>query len=94
MLKSLLFASAAATLALCASAEAMPMSNGIGATSSPSVVLVAGGCGRGWHPGPGGCVPNVVGPAVVVEPLPYWRGPGWRFYNGCWRGPRGGVHCG
>jgi len=92
MLKSVLFASAAATLAFCASAQAMPLSSDIGG-SSPSVVLVAGGCGVGFHRGPaGGCRPNM-GP-VVVAPVPYWRGPGWRFYNGCWRGPGGRVHCG
>jgi hypothetical protein len=94
MLKSVLFASAAATLAFCASAEAMPLSGNIGA--SPSVTLVGGGCGIGWHPTPVGCRPNggpvVVGP-VVVAPAPYWRGPGWRFSAGCWRGPRGGLHC-
>ena len=50
MLKSVLFASAAATLALCASAQAMPLSSGIADASSPSVTLVGGGCGVGWHP--------------------------------------------
>jgi hypothetical protein len=97
MLKSVLFASAAATLALCASAQAMPLSGNLGGASSPSVTLVAGGCGVGWHPTPVGCRPNggpVVVAPVVVAPVPYWRGPGWRFYNGCWRGPRGGIHCG
>jgi hypothetical protein len=97
MLKSVLFASAAATLALCASAQAMPLSGNLGGGSSPSVTLVAGGCGVGWHPTPVGCRPNggpVVVAPVVVAPVPYWRGPGWRFYNGCWRGPRGGIHCG
>jgi hypothetical protein len=94
MLKSVLLVSAAATLAFCASAEAMPLSANIGV--SPSVTLVGGGCGVGWHPTPVGCRPNggpvIVGP-VVVAPAPYWRGPGWRFSEGCWRGPRGGVHC-
>ena len=98
MRKSMLFVSAVATLAFSASAlQAMPLSGNVSGVSSPPVVLVAGGCGRGWHPGPGGaCVPNG-GPVVVVPgPVvgPYWQGPGWRFYNGCWRGPRGGVHCG
>jgi hypothetical protein len=91
MLKSMLFVSATAgTLALAASAvQAMPLSGDIGGVSSPHVVLVAGGCGPGFHRGPyGGCVPNG---AVAA---PYWRGPGWRYYNGCWRGPYGRVHCG
>ena len=82
MLKSMLLVSAIATLAFSASAA-----------------QAAGGCDAGFHRGPGGgCVPNVVrGPAVVVPvpvpAVPYWRGPGWRFYNGCWRGPAGRVHC-
>ena len=58
MLKSVLFASAAATLALCASAQAMPLSSGIAGASSPSVTLVGGGCGVGWHPTPVGCPPQ------------------------------------
>ncbi len=91
MLKSMLFVSAVAgTLAFAASAgAAMPLSGDLGGVSSPHVVLVAGGCGAGFHRGPyGGCVPNR---AVAA---PYWRGPGWRYYNGCWRGPYGRVHCG
>jgi hypothetical protein len=99
MLKSMLLVSAAAALAFCASAaQAMPLSGTVGGVSSPPVVLVAGGCGAGFHRGPyGGCRPNVGGPVVVEPgpgPVPYWRGPGWRFYNGCWRGPYGRVHCG
>jgi hypothetical protein len=81
MLKSMLLVSAIAALAFSASAA-----------------QAAGGCGPGFHRGPaGGCRPNVrPGPAIVVPvpaPVPYWRGPGWRFYNGCWRGPAGRVHC-
>lgn len=96
MLKSTLFLSAATLLTFAASAvQAMPLSGDVGGISSPHVVLVAGGCGVGFHRGPyGGCRPNVgpvVGPGV---PAPYWQGPGWRFYNGCWRGPYGRVHCG
>jgi hypothetical protein len=96
MLKSVLFASAVATLAFVASAQTMPLSSSVAGASS--VTLVAGGCGVGWHPTPVGCRPNggpvVVAPGpVVVAPGPYWRGPGWRFYNGCWRGPNGGLHC-
>jgi hypothetical protein len=90
MLKSMLFISAAAMVASVASAaQAMPMSADVGGVSAPHVVLVAGGCGPGFHRGPyGGCRPN----GVVA--VPYWRGPGWRYYNGCWRGPYGRVHCG
>ena len=82
MLKSMLLVSAVAVLAFSASAA-----------------QAAGGCGLGFHRGPYGvCRPNVgYGPAVVVPvpaPLPYWRGPGWRYYGGCWRGPYGRVHCG
>ncbi|HEY1748722.1 MAG TPA: hypothetical protein VGG11_18395 [Xanthobacteraceae bacterium] len=94
MVKTVLFASVAAALSFGASAQAMPLSN-VGGTTSPSVVLVAGGCGVGWHPTPVGCRPNG-GPVVVapvVVPGPYWRGPGWHFYHGCWRGPHGAVHC-
>jgi hypothetical protein len=36
-------------------AQAMPASKLKGATSdSGQITLVAGGCGRGWHRGPGG----------------------------------------
>ena len=93
MRKSMLSISAAITLAFAASAaQAMPLSSNVGGISSPDVVLVAGGCGVGFHRGPyGGCIRN--GAAAVVA-VPYWRGPGWRYYNGCWRGPYGRVHCG
>ena len=97
MLRSILLISAATMLTFAASAvQAMPLSGDVGNISSPHVVLVAGGCGAGFHRGPGGgCLPNV-GPVVVPGPVgvPYWRGPGWRFYNGCWRGPYGRVRCG
>lgn len=90
MLKSMLSLSAAAGLVFAAAsaAQAMPLSGDVGGVSSPHVILVAGGCGPGFHRGPyGGCRPN-------GAPVPYWRGPGWRYYNGCWRGPGGRVHCG
>lgn len=92
MRKSMLFISAAAMLGFAASAaQAVPLSGNLGGISTPDVVLVAGGCGPGFHRGPyGACRPN----GVVVAPAPYWRGPGWRYYNGCWRGPGGRVHCG
>jgi hypothetical protein len=91
MRKSILSLSAVAMLAFAASAaQAIPLSGNVGGISSPEVVLVAGGCGAGFHRGPGGgCIPNA---AVVVNP--YLQGAGWRFYNGCWRGPAGRVHCG
>ncbi|MGC2222050.1 MAG: hypothetical protein WA624_06635 [Methylocella sp.] len=93
MIKSMLSISAAAMLTFAASAvQAMPPVGDLGNNPSPHIVLVAGGCGAGFHRGPhGGCIRN--GGAAVVA-VPYWRGPGWRFYNGCWRGPGGRVHCG
>lgn len=98
MSKLMLLLSATVTLAFAIpAAQAMPSSSNIGGLSSPPVVMAAGGCGLGFHRGPyGGCVRNgYYGPAVVVPvPAPYWQGPGWRYYNGCWRGPYGRVHCG
>ena len=103
MLKTIASLSAAAALTFAASAaQAMPPVGAMSGASSPHVILVAGGCGGGFHRGPGGgCIPNggPPGPVVVVPvpgpgPAPYWQGPGWRFYNGCWRGPAGRVHCG
>ena len=95
MLKSMLLVAATVTVAFAApAAQAMPLSANVAGGSSPPVVLVAGGCGVGFHRGPnGGCRPNVGPGPVVPGPVPYWRGPGWRFYNGCWRGPYGRVHC-
>lgn len=102
MFKTIASLSAAAMLTLAASAaQAMPPIGDISNASSPGITLVAEGCGAGFHRGPGGaCRPNVgPGPGIVVPvpgpgPVPYWRGPGWRFSNGCWRGPAGRVHCG
>ncbi len=38
--------------------QAMPLAPVTGQTTSPAVILVAGGCGYGWHRGPyGGCRP-------------------------------------
>jgi hypothetical protein len=95
MLKAISVLSVAAGLTFAASAgQAMPLSADIDGNSSPHLTLVRGGCGLGWHRGPyGGCRPNVGPAVVVVGPVPYWRGPGWRFYGGCWRGPYGAVHC-
>ena len=91
MRKVLLSLSAAVALTFAVSAgQAMPLSSGVDGVSSPPITLVEGGCGLGWHRGPyGGCRPNG-GPMGG----PYWRGAGWRFYGGCWRGPYGHVHCG
>jgi hypothetical protein len=69
-------------------AQAIPAAPS-GLTQLPSdVIQVAGGCGRGWHRGPGGaCRPNrgpvVVAPAPVVVVAPRPR---------CWWtvGPAGG----
>jgi hypothetical protein len=60
MLKSMLFVSAAVTLAFVApAAQATLLSSNIGGLSSPPVVMVAGGCGIGFHRGPyGGCIRN------------------------------------
>ncbi|HLH11807.1 MAG TPA: hypothetical protein VKV77_08015 [Methylovirgula sp.] len=89
MRQMILSLASAALLGLAASAsQAMPVSD-VG-NPAPHVTLVAGGCGIGFHRGPyGGCRPNR-GP---LGPVPYWRGPGWRYYHGCWRGPAGRVHC-
>jgi hypothetical protein len=47
-------------------AQAMPFAPG-GLTPPAGIILVEGGCGRGWHPGPvGACVRN-------------W-GPSWPCY--------------
>ena len=89
MLKTLLSLSAAVALVVAvSSAEALPLSNVDGASSSPHLTLVYGGCGPYGHRGPwGGCRRGGQWSG------PYWRGPGWRFYNGCWRGPYGRLHC-
>jgi hypothetical protein len=89
MTKLLLAVSTAVSMTFALSAaQAMPMPNDVTATSSAPIILTAGGCGPAFHRGPyGGCRPNAAWHG------PYWRGPGWRFYNGCWRGPAGRVHC-
>jgi hypothetical protein len=47
-------------------AQALPLVPSLGSSSSV-VIKVAGGCGAGFHRGPGGgCLPN--GGAVVVAP--------------------------
>ena len=47
-------------------------------TASPDTILVAGGCGPGFHRGPfGRCRPNLGGPVVVCRRV-WVRGFGWR----------------
>lgn len=95
---SLVFGGAMALTA--ASAQAFPSAPS-GAMSIPSaeVIQVAGGCGPGWHRGPGGaCRPNR-GPVVVVPaPRAVVVVPGPRAVvvaprPRCWwtAGPRGRV---
>jgi hypothetical protein len=64
-----------------ATAQAMPLAS-LGQAQDGITIPVAGGCGAGWHRGPGGaCRPNgyyggtyfggaVVAPGVVVAPAP------------------------
>src|SRR5579862_485567 len=87
---------AAFGLALAASAsQAMPVAADNAAVSSAPIILAAEGCGPDRVRGPEGHCHAIVRHGVaVVAPMPYWRGPGWRFSGGCWRGPHGGVHCG
>lgn len=67
---TLVFGGAVALMAY--DAQAFP-SAARDSTKAPSdVVLVAGGCGPGWHRGPrGGCRPNAV--VVVPGPRCFWR---------------------
>jgi hypothetical protein len=47
-------------------------------TASPDTILVAGGCGPGYHRGPrGGCRPNMGGPVVACRRV-WVPGFGWR----------------
>ncbi|MDA9436806.1 hypothetical protein XH88_34425 [Bradyrhizobium sp. CCBAU 51627] len=68
----------AAALALCAivsSAHAVPLAPP-GAPANGDVVMVAGGCGAGWHRGPyGGCLRNYANPAAHACPRGYHIGP-------------------
>ena len=42
-----------------------------------NIVVVAGGCGAGWHRGPyGGCLRNFANPAAHACPRGYHIGPG------------------
>ncbi len=81
MFKGILFAAACgAALALAgASAQAMPAAPG-GLAMSSDIVLVAQGCGRGFHRGPyGGCRRN------LSPDWPCWwtRGPYGRWHLAC-----------
>ncbi len=74
--------------------------------SAPTITLVSGGCGIGFHPGPyGGCRPNGYyggGGAVVVGAPAYRYGygvhgaygvhGGYGYHYGYHRGYRGGYH--
>jgi hypothetical protein len=72
MLRTLAFAALGVAMVSFAShqAQALPMSNPLPAIDSSDVTLVAQGCGRGWHRGPGGVcrrnAPVVVAPVVVA----------------------------
>jgi hypothetical protein len=57
-----LFAASAFALGLglmgMTASQAMPLAPAVDRGASPEVILVAGGCGPGWHRGPyGGCRP-------------------------------------
>lgn len=55
----LTLAATAALVAGAASANAMPVNAVADGASAPKLILVAGGCGPGFHRGPyGGCRPN------------------------------------
>ncbi len=56
--------------------------------SAPTVTLVSGGCGIGFHRGPyGGCLPNGYGGGAVVVGAPAYR-YGYGYHGGY------GVHGG
>jgi hypothetical protein len=61
VMKKLLAASAFAlglSLLGATASQAMPLGPVVDQTAAPDVILVAGGCGPGWHRGPyGGCRP-------------------------------------
>lgn len=59
-------------------ASAMPLAPIASATSN-DVVMIAGGCGPGWHRGPyGGCRRNYANPAAHACPRGFHIGPGGR----------------
>ena len=60
-----------ATVSVAATAaQALPATANDGAQAAPKVILVAGGCGLGFHRGPyGGCRPNLGR---------FYGHPGWR----------------
>ena len=87
----ILAAAAAATLSLglgTVGANAHPLIIVEPEVAAPPVVLVAGGCGFGFHRGPwGGCRPNgglIVGPGPGPRVVPFypchrvWTAFGWR----------------
>jgi hypothetical protein len=79
MRKGLLALFLGATLSVASfAAEAMPAGAGAGTGAAPEVILVAGGCGIGFHRGPyGGCRPN-----GYFRRYGYAYGYGRPFYRG------------
>ncbi len=94
---SLVFGGALALTAV--SAQAFPAAPSAMTKAPSDVIEVAGGCGPGWHRGPGGrCRPNrapvvVVPPPVVVAPRPVVVAPPRVVGPRCWwrTTPRGRV---
>jgi len=73
MMKKLI--AAAFLLGSLAGANAMPLAP-VAPASSPDVIEIAGGCGRGWHRGPyGGCRRNYANPAAHACPRGWYLGP-------------------
>ena len=58
------------------SSQAMPLAPAVAQGASAEVILVAGGCGPGWHRGPyGGCRRNYANPAAHACPRGWYPGP-------------------
>jgi hypothetical protein len=54
---------------------AMPLAP-VATAPTSAIILVAGGCGAGWHRGPyGGCLRNYADPAAHACPRGYHIGP-------------------
>jgi hypothetical protein len=80
--KTFTTAAAVTVLALSAftAAQAAPAAPLAASVTTPDVILVADGCGPGWHRGGwGNCRPNVYAPPVVVAP-PIVCGAGFRWH--------------
>jgi hypothetical protein len=64
------------TIGLAGTSYAMPAGVPV---SSSDTILIAGGCGAGWHRGPnGGCRRNWANPRAHACPRGYHIGPGGR----------------